>query len=119
PQVVEDEDSEPPTVVVHYNGKKDAQHANEDSANQTTAVSVEEQTLEVEKTEDETSQTSADQTTAMSVEELTIEVAQTKVVVSHHEEDVGEASQITYHFFAACFNGVRSECHLKEEAYTN
>ncbi|KAF6175887.1 hypothetical protein GIB67_003375 [Kingdonia uniflora] len=82
PQVAEEEDSEPPTVVVYYNRKKDVQHANETmvvaevaktdivffnqeevgseayqaSANQTTAVSVEKQTLDVENTEDEASQ---------------------------------------------------------------
>ncbi|KAF6146889.1 hypothetical protein GIB67_018542 [Kingdonia uniflora] len=119
PQVVEEEDSEPPTVVVYYNRKKDAQHANESmvvadvaktdivffnqeevvgkayqaSTDQTTALSVEEQTLEVKRTKDEASQASADQTTAVYVEEQTIKVAQTDVVISHQKEDVGEASQ--------------------------
>ncbi|KAF6143779.1 hypothetical protein GIB67_016700 [Kingdonia uniflora] len=124
PQVAEEEDSEPPTVVVYYNGKKDVQHANEimvvaevakidiiffnqeevvdfsfssfASADQTTAISTEEQTLEIEKTEDEASQASADQRTAVFVKEQTIEVAQTEVVISHQEEDVGEASQSIY-----------------------
>ncbi|KAF6150869.1 hypothetical protein GIB67_020952 [Kingdonia uniflora] len=63
------------------------------SADQTTTISVEEQTLEVEKTEDKTCQASTDQTTVVSVEEQTIEVTQTDVVISHQEEDVGEASQ--------------------------
>ncbi|KAF6163237.1 hypothetical protein GIB67_025101 [Kingdonia uniflora] len=36
---------------------------------------------------------SADQTTALFVEEQTIEVAKTEVVISHQEEDVDEASQ--------------------------
>ncbi|KAF6163586.1 hypothetical protein GIB67_022151 [Kingdonia uniflora] len=95
PQVVEEEDSELPTVVVYYNRKKDVQHANETmvaaevaktdvvffnqekvvgeayqaSADQTTIVSAEELTLEVEKTEDEASHASTNQTTAISVEE--------------------------------------------------
>ncbi|KAF6144175.1 hypothetical protein GIB67_004848 [Kingdonia uniflora] len=62
PQVAKEEDSKPPTVVVYYNGKKDVQHANETmvvaeaSVDQKTVVSVEEQTLEVEKTEDKASQ---------------------------------------------------------------
>ncbi|KAF6154047.1 hypothetical protein GIB67_018969 [Kingdonia uniflora] len=46
------------------------------------------------ESEEEQPQTSADQTTAVSVEEQTIEVAQTEVVISHQEEDVGEASQV-------------------------
>ncbi|KAF6136692.1 hypothetical protein GIB67_018695 [Kingdonia uniflora] len=117
--VVEEDDLEQPTVVVYYTGKKDAQHDNETmavaevaktdivffnqeevvgeayqaSADQTTAVSIEEQTLKVEKTEDEASQASTDQTTVVSVVKQTIEVAQTEVVLSHQEEDVGEASQ--------------------------
>ncbi|KAF6166063.1 hypothetical protein GIB67_012960, partial [Kingdonia uniflora] len=49
------------------------------SVNQTVVVSIEEQTLEVKKIEDEASQT--------------IEVVQTEVVISYEEEDVGEASQ--------------------------
>ncbi|KAF6156262.1 hypothetical protein GIB67_008032 [Kingdonia uniflora] len=150
PQVAEEEDLEPLTVVVYYNRKKDVQHANETmvvaevaktdivffnqekvvgeayqaSADQTTVVSIEEQTLEVEKTEDEASQASADQTTAVSVEKQTIEVAQTEVVISHQEEDVGEASQskesknkVNHNkeeVVVAYFNGVRSRCHLKE-----
>ncbi|KAF6139340.1 hypothetical protein GIB67_021550 [Kingdonia uniflora] len=90
PQVAKEEDSEPPTVVVYYNEKKNetmvvARVAKTDivffnqeevvgeayqaSADQTTAVSVEKQTLEVEKTEDEASQASADQTTAVFVEQ--------------------------------------------------
>ncbi|KAF6166332.1 hypothetical protein GIB67_015878, partial [Kingdonia uniflora] len=119
PQVVGEEDSEPPTVVVYYNGKKDVQHANETmvvaevgktdivffnqeevdgevyqaSADQTTVVSIEEQTLEIKKTKDKASQASADQTAVVFVEEQTIEVAQTDVAISHQEEDVGEASQ--------------------------
>ncbi|KAF6165254.1 hypothetical protein GIB67_030436 [Kingdonia uniflora] len=38
-------------------------------------------------------QASADQTTAVSVKEQTIEVVQTEEVISHQEEDVGEGSQ--------------------------
>ncbi|KAF6175480.1 hypothetical protein GIB67_021970 [Kingdonia uniflora] len=124
-QVTEEEDSEPPTVVVYYNGKKDVQHANETmvvvevvktdivffnqkeivveayhvSADQTTTVYVEEQTMEVTKTEDETSQSiylqaSTDQAIVISVEEHTIEVAKTKVVISNQKEDVDEASEV-------------------------
>ncbi|KAF6150279.1 hypothetical protein GIB67_033978, partial [Kingdonia uniflora] len=63
------------------------------SADQTTVVSVEEQTLEVEKTKDEASQASADQTTAVSVEKRTIEVVQTEVIISYQEEDIGKTSQ--------------------------
>ncbi|KAF6135450.1 hypothetical protein GIB67_015303 [Kingdonia uniflora] len=55
--VTEEEDSEQPTVVVYYTEKKDVQHDNEASADQITVVSVEEQTLEVEKIEDKASQT--------------------------------------------------------------
>ncbi|KAF6134176.1 hypothetical protein GIB67_013573 [Kingdonia uniflora] len=80
--IAEEEDSEQPTVVVYYTEKKDVQPNNETmvvaevaktdivffnqeevvgetyqaSADQTTAVSVEEQTLEVKKTEDDVSQ---------------------------------------------------------------
>ncbi|KAF6135487.1 hypothetical protein GIB67_015340 [Kingdonia uniflora] len=64
------------------------------SADQTTVVSVKEQTLEVKKTEDKASQASTDQTTVVSIEEQTIEDAQTEVVISYQEEDVGEASQL-------------------------
>ncbi|KAF6140593.1 hypothetical protein GIB67_013886 [Kingdonia uniflora] len=118
--VVEEVDSEQPTVVVYYTGKKDVQHDNKTmvvaevaktdivffnqkevvgeayqaSANQTTDVYVKEQTLEAEKTEDEASQASTDQIINVSVVEQTIEVAQTEVVVSYQEEDVGEGSQL-------------------------
>ncbi|KAF6163124.1 hypothetical protein GIB67_024988, partial [Kingdonia uniflora] len=57
-------------------------------------ISVGEQTLEVEKNKDEASQASAGQKTVISVKEQTTEVAQTKVVISHQEEDIGEASQV-------------------------
>ncbi|KAF6175874.1 hypothetical protein GIB67_003362, partial [Kingdonia uniflora] len=53
PQVVEEEDSEPPTIAVYYNGKKDVQHANEANINQTTVVSVEEQTIESKESKEE------------------------------------------------------------------
>ncbi|KAF6159455.1 hypothetical protein GIB67_032226, partial [Kingdonia uniflora] len=76
--VTEEEDSKQPTVVVYYNGKKDVQHDNEASADQTTVISVEEQTLEDEKTKDEASQASVDQTTVVSVEEQTPEDEKTK-----------------------------------------
>ncbi|KAF6158367.1 hypothetical protein GIB67_022447, partial [Kingdonia uniflora] len=68
PQVAEEEDSEPPTVVtmvvtevaktdiVLFNQEEVFGEANQGNADQTTVVSVEEQTLEVEKTEDEASQ---------------------------------------------------------------
>ncbi|KAF6165591.1 hypothetical protein GIB67_021861 [Kingdonia uniflora] len=62
PQVAEEEDLEPPTVVVYYNEKID--------------------------------EASVDQTTVVSVEEQTIKVVQTEVAISHQEEDVGEASQL-------------------------
>ncbi|KAF6135788.1 hypothetical protein GIB67_028644 [Kingdonia uniflora] len=55
--VAKEEDSEQPTVVVYYTEKKDVQPDNEASADKITVVSVEEQTLEVVKTEDEASQT--------------------------------------------------------------
>ncbi|KAF6155046.1 hypothetical protein GIB67_035793 [Kingdonia uniflora] len=97
PQVAEEEDSEPSTLVV-YNGKKDAQYANEyvylQASTDQTTISVKKQTLEVEKTKDEASQASANKTTTVSVEEQTIEVTQTEVVISHQEDDVGEASQV-------------------------
>ncbi|KAF6169174.1 hypothetical protein GIB67_013604, partial [Kingdonia uniflora] len=116
PQVVEEEDSEPPTIVGYYNGKKDTMavaevtktvivffnqeevvgEAYQASADLTTTVSVEEQTLDVEKIEDEASQASADQTTTVSFDEQNIEVAQTEVVISHQEKDIGEASQYIY-----------------------
>ncbi|KAF6145708.1 hypothetical protein GIB67_010669, partial [Kingdonia uniflora] len=80
--VAEEDGSKQPTVVVYYTGKKDVQPDNETtvvaevaktdivffnqeevvgeayqaSADQTTVVSVEEQTLEIKKTEDEASQ---------------------------------------------------------------
>ncbi|KAF6134928.1 hypothetical protein GIB67_002329 [Kingdonia uniflora] len=118
PQVAEEEDSKPPTVVVYYNGKKmynmpmryllkKRNHnlklrifeevvgkAYQASAGQTAIVSIKEQTLEVEKTEDEASQASANQTTAVSIEEQTIEVAQADIVIFYQEEDIGEASQL-------------------------
>ncbi|KAF6167086.1 hypothetical protein GIB67_041341, partial [Kingdonia uniflora] len=65
----------------------------EASADQTAVVFFEEQTLEVKKLEDKANQASADQTIVVSVEEQTIKVAQAEVVISHQEEDVGEASQ--------------------------
>ncbi|KAF6137384.1 hypothetical protein GIB67_036421 [Kingdonia uniflora] len=81
--VAEEEDSEQPTIVVYYTKKNDVQSDNETmvvaevaktdivffnqeevvgetyqaSADQTTIVSIEEQTLEVKKTKDEASQT--------------------------------------------------------------
>ncbi|KAF6135436.1 hypothetical protein GIB67_027310 [Kingdonia uniflora] len=61
----------------------------EASVNQTTAVSVEEQTPESIYL-----QASTDQITVVSVEEQTIEVVQTEEVISHQEEDVSEASQV-------------------------
>ncbi|KAF6159259.1 hypothetical protein GIB67_032030 [Kingdonia uniflora] len=78
PQVAKEEDSQPPTVLAYYNIKKDVHHANESTY----------------------LHASADQKTFVSLEEQTIEVAQTEVVISHREEDVSEASQVTYHFFA-------------------
>ncbi|KAF6138824.1 hypothetical protein GIB67_005282 [Kingdonia uniflora] len=54
--IAEEEDSEQPTVVVYYTEKKDVHPDNKASADQTTTISVEEQTLEVEKIEDEPSQ---------------------------------------------------------------
>ncbi|KAF6176729.1 hypothetical protein GIB67_031540 [Kingdonia uniflora] len=57
--VAEEEDSEQPTVVVYYTEKKmyNTMVVAEASADQTTVISIEEHTLEVEKTEDEASQT--------------------------------------------------------------
>ncbi|KAF6165829.1 hypothetical protein GIB67_012726, partial [Kingdonia uniflora] len=85
--------------IVFFNQEEVVGEAYQASADQTTIVSVEEQTLEVEKTEDEASQfiylhASANQTTVVSVVEQTIEVTQAEVVISHQEEDVGEASQL-------------------------
>ncbi|KAF6140202.1 hypothetical protein GIB67_000250 [Kingdonia uniflora] len=96
--VAEEEDSEQPTVVVlwwlkvakidivFFNQEKVVGEAYQASADQTTAVSVEEQILEVEKAEDEASQASTGQTTAVFVEEQTIEVAQTEVLVLMESE---------------------------------
>ncbi|KAF6138983.1 hypothetical protein GIB67_010709 [Kingdonia uniflora] len=64
PQVAEEEDSEPPTIVVYYNGKKDVQHANE------TMVVAEVQTMGV------------------------AEVATTDIVFFNYEEIIGEAYQL-------------------------
>ncbi|KAF6176430.1 hypothetical protein GIB67_010067 [Kingdonia uniflora] len=71
------------TDIVFFNQKEVVGEAYQANADQTTVVSVEEQTLKA----------SADQTTIISVEEQTIEVTQTEKVISHQEEDVGEASQ--------------------------
>ncbi|KAF6173163.1 hypothetical protein GIB67_028461, partial [Kingdonia uniflora] len=64
----------------------------------------------------ETYQASADQIAVVSVEEQTLEVEKTKDKASQH-------IYISLSYFdisvPACFNGVRSGCHLKEEAYTN
>ncbi|KAF6170973.1 hypothetical protein GIB67_014790 [Kingdonia uniflora] len=92
--VAEEEDSEQPTAVMYYTGKKDVQHENEASADQITTVSVEEQTLEVKKTKDEASQASAGQTTVVFIKKQTIVVVQTEVVIYHQEKDVGETSQL-------------------------
>ncbi|KAF6148890.1 hypothetical protein GIB67_014261 [Kingdonia uniflora] len=81
--------------IVFFNQEEVVGEAYQASAYQTTVVSVEEQTLEVEKTKDEASQASADQTIVVSAEEQTIEVVQTEVVISHQEEDVGEYSNNT------------------------
>ncbi|KAF6144040.1 hypothetical protein GIB67_037713, partial [Kingdonia uniflora] len=101
PQVAEEEDSEPPTVVTmvvvevaktdiaFFNQEEVVGEAYQANADQTTVVSVEEQTLKSVYL-----QASADQTTVISVEEQTIEVTQTEKVISHQEEDVGEASQL-------------------------
>ncbi|KAF6141083.1 hypothetical protein GIB67_006528 [Kingdonia uniflora] len=120
--VAEEEDSEQPTVVVYYTRKKDVQHDNEimmvaevvkidivffnqekvigevyqASADQTTTISVEEQTLEVEKTEDEASQASADQTTVVSAEEQTIETKESKKEVEQNKEEVFEGKDDDY-----------------------
>ncbi|KAF6137526.1 hypothetical protein GIB67_031805 [Kingdonia uniflora] len=81
------------TDIVFFNQEEVVGEAYQASVDQTTVVSVVEQTLEVKKTEDEASRASIDQTTVVSVEEKIIEVAQTEEVISHQEEDVGEASQ--------------------------
>ncbi|KAF6147270.1 hypothetical protein GIB67_013091 [Kingdonia uniflora] len=79
------EDSEQQTVVA--------------SADQATAISVEEQTIEVTKSEDEASQVTyhffagADQATAISIEEQTIEVAKTEDEASQTKESKKEAEQ--------------------------
>ncbi|KAF6170917.1 hypothetical protein GIB67_014734 [Kingdonia uniflora] len=69
------------TDIVFFNQEEVVGEAYQASADQTTAIFVEEQTLEVKKTEDIASQ------------EQTIEVARTEVVISHQKKDVGEASQ--------------------------
>ncbi|KAF6171084.1 hypothetical protein GIB67_010952, partial [Kingdonia uniflora] len=84
------------------------------SADQTTIVSVEEQTLEVEKTEDEASPASAGQTTVIFVVEQTIKVVQTEVVISYQEEDVDEASHVTYHLIT---ESKEEEEQNKEEVF--
>ncbi|KAF6176748.1 hypothetical protein GIB67_031559, partial [Kingdonia uniflora] len=86
------------TDIVFFNQEKVVGEAYQSvylkaNADHTTDVSVEEQTLEIEKTEDKASQASAYQTITIFIEEQTIEVAQTEVVISHQEEDVGKASQ--------------------------
>ncbi|KAF6149826.1 hypothetical protein GIB67_010900, partial [Kingdonia uniflora] len=82
------------TDIVFFNQEEVVGEAYQVSADQTTIVSIEEQTLEVKKIKDEASHASADQTTVISAEKQTIEVTQTEVVISHQEEDVGEASQL-------------------------
>ncbi|KAF6142559.1 hypothetical protein GIB67_039523 [Kingdonia uniflora] len=92
PQVTEEEDSKPPTVVVYYNGNKDIQHAHETMV----VVEVAKTDIvffSQEKVVGEAYQASADQTIAVSIEEQTIEAVKTKVVISHQEEGVDEASQ--------------------------
>ncbi|KAF6173824.1 hypothetical protein GIB67_003825 [Kingdonia uniflora] len=61
--------------------------------NQEEVVGEAYQTMEAKKTQDEASLASADQTTVVSIEEQTIEVAHTEIVISHQEEDVDDASQ--------------------------
>ncbi|KAF6150405.1 hypothetical protein GIB67_034104 [Kingdonia uniflora] len=82
---VKSEEEQPQTMVVAEVAKIDIVFFNQEevvgeayqaSADQITTVSIEKQTLEVEKVEDEASQ----------------------------EEDVGEASQVTYHFFTGNFS---------------
>ncbi|KAF6140420.1 hypothetical protein GIB67_013189 [Kingdonia uniflora] len=68
--------------IVFFNQEEVIGKAYQASADQTTIVSIEEQTLEVEKTKDKVIQT--------------IEVAQTEVEISYQEEDAGEASQSIY-----------------------
>ncbi|KAF6174997.1 hypothetical protein GIB67_026485 [Kingdonia uniflora] len=67
------------TDIVFFNQEEVVGEAYQASADQTTAVFVEEHTMEVAKTEDKASQTT--------------EVVKTEVVISHQEEDVDEASQ--------------------------
>ncbi|KAF6169178.1 hypothetical protein GIB67_013608 [Kingdonia uniflora] len=66
------------TDIVFFNQEEVVGKAYRASADQTTAASVEEQTLDVEKTNDEASQASADQTIVVSVEEHTIELHKLK-----------------------------------------
>ncbi|KAF6170632.1 hypothetical protein GIB67_020194 [Kingdonia uniflora] len=80
--------------IVFFNQEEVIGEAYQASTDQTTLISVEEQTIEVVKTEDEASLASADQTTVVFVEKQTIEVVKIEVVISHQEEDVDEASQV-------------------------
>ncbi|KAF6140894.1 hypothetical protein GIB67_042307, partial [Kingdonia uniflora] len=86
PQVAEEENLEPPTVVVYYNEKNEVAKTDIVFFNQDKVVGEAYQTLEVEKAQDESSQASADQTTVVSVEEQTIEATQTEVTKENKEE---------------------------------
>ncbi|KAF6163800.1 hypothetical protein GIB67_016140 [Kingdonia uniflora] len=105
PQVAEEEDSKPQTMVVAEVAKTDIVFFNQEevvgkvyqaSTDQTNVVSVKEQIVEVKKVKDEACQASEDQIIVVSTEEQTIEVTETDVVISHQEEDVGEASLYIY-----------------------
>ncbi|KAF6138314.1 hypothetical protein GIB67_001464 [Kingdonia uniflora] len=77
-QVAEEEDSEPPTVVVYYNNKKDE------------VAKTEIVFFNQEEVVGEAYQASADQTTTVSVEEQTIESKESKEEVEQNKEEVVE-----------------------------
>ncbi|KAF6134319.1 hypothetical protein GIB67_005711 [Kingdonia uniflora] len=85
------EDSKQQTVVVYYNGKKDVQHGNETMVVEE-VVKTDILFLNQEEGIGKAYQASADQITVASVEEQTMEVTKTEVVISHQEEDINEAS---------------------------
>ncbi|KAF6135819.1 hypothetical protein GIB67_028138 [Kingdonia uniflora] len=72
--------------IVFFNQEEVVGEAYQASTDEITVISVKEQTLEVEKTEDEASQASTDQTIVVYVEEQTIEVAQIDVSKESKEE---------------------------------
>ncbi|KAF6134840.1 hypothetical protein GIB67_002241, partial [Kingdonia uniflora] len=90
--VAEEEDSEQPTVVVYYTEKKDVQPDNETMVVAEVAK-IDIIFFNQEEVVGETYQASADQTTDVSVEEQTLEVAKTKDKASQTKESKEEVEQ--------------------------